>query len=396
MRVAYVVQGFPVLSQTFIQNEIRVVRDLGVEVSVFALYPPTGLDPTWTDPFTRLPSAARDPRALGAAVAKLARRRPGRFLRMAALAAARPGRFQGHCLAKATLLAAALVDDPPDRLHAHFARASASVAMLAATALDVPFSFTAHAADAFAGAFDLDRKLDRADVTITVCEYNARRLAAERPGRGRVVVIPCGVDVATFRRSAPYRPFPFSVLAIGRLVPKKGFADLITATALLRRRGVEVPVRVIGAGPLRDALERQIAADEVADIVTLAGSRPPAEVRRALEEASLVCLPCVVAPDGDLDSQPLVVKEAMAMGLPVVGTTAVGMPEMVDGANGRLVPPHDPERLADALGELADLAERAPEDLLALGVRGRRRAEESFALDSLVARLVETWRGHGH
>lgn len=395
MRVAYVVQGFPVLSQTFVQNELRALAAAGVDTSVFALYPPTGADPTWEAPFTRLPSSGKQPGALVKAALVVARHRPGGLVRMVALAAARPSRFQAHCLAKAVVLAAELIGDRPDRLHAHFARASASVAMLAAAALDLPFSFTAHAADAFGGAFDLDRKLERADVTITVCEYNARRLAAERPGLGRVVVIPCGIDSSVFHRSAPYRATPFNVVAVGRLVQKKGFDDLVTAIAILRDRGHRVRVRIIGDGPLRSSLAAQIAAAGVEDLVTLDGAKAPAAVRLALEEATVLCLPCVVAPDGDLDSQPLVVKEAMAMAVPVVGSTEVGMPEMVDTTTGRLVPPHAPDRLADALQELAELAAHDPPALAAMGTAGRAKAERLFDLDTLVGHLVDTWRRPG-
>ncbi|HVE94483.1 MAG TPA: glycosyltransferase [Acidimicrobiales bacterium] len=392
MRVAYVVQGFPVLSQTFVQNELRALAAAGVDTPVFALYPPTGVDPTWVAPFTRLPASGKQPLALVKAALLVARRRPAGLVRMVALAAARPSRFQAHCLGKAVFLTADLIGDRPDRLHAHFARASASVAMLAAAALDLPFSFTAHAADAFGGAFDLDRKLSRADVTVTVCEYNARRLAAERPGLGRVVVIPCGIDLAVFRRSKPYRATPFVVVAIGRLVQKKGFEDLVSAIAILRARGHGVRVRIIGEGPLRETLSAQIAAAGVDDLVTLEGATPPTEVRRALEEASVLCLPCVVAPDGDLDSQPLVVKEAMAMAVPVVGSTEVGMPEMVDASTGRLVPPRSPDLLADALQELAGLAATDPAAVSAMGEAGRAKAARLFDLETLVGRLVKAWR----
>jgi colanic acid/amylovoran biosynthesis glycosyltransferase len=109
-------------------------------------------------------------------------------------------------------------------------------------------------------------------------------------------------------------------------------------------------------------------------------------VRAALEEACVFSLPCRVAPDGDRDSQPLVVKEAMAMGLPVVGTAEVAMPEMVDESNGRLVPPEDIDALADALAQLAALDE---DDLRALGEAGRRRVEAEFRLDEATARLLE-------
>lgn len=384
--VVYVVERFPERSQTFIHNELRALHRLNITPTVYALYPATDADDSTADlDFHLLPSSGRHPLQLVRALALVVRRHPVGLARAVAVAARHPARLQLHAFLKAILLVARL-DEPPLRFHAHFARASASTAMLAAAIVGSPFSFTAHALDVFVEPFDVGRKLDRADVTVTVCEYNRRYLSDRWPGRGRVVVIPCGVDPSAFDWARHREPETFTIIAVGRLVPKKGFADLVRATALLVEAGVPVRCRVLGGGPERGVLTELIDGLGLDAVVELAGAVPPAEVRRSLEEATVFCLPCVVAPDGDRDSQPVVVKEAMAMGLPVVGTTEVGMPEMVDEQVGRLVGPGDPQALAHALEELARMS---PSERRALGSAARARVEERFALDPLVAELAD-------
>jgi len=354
---------------------------------VFALYPHADLDTDAGDlDFTPLASSGRTPRAFAGALGRALTHHPLLFARMLAVALRRPTRLQLHSLAKAVLLADALGWQRPPRVHAHFARASASTAMLVAAGLGVPFSFTAHALDIFHKPFDVPRKLRRADITVTVCEYNRRYIAEHWPSLGNVVVVPCGVDPDAFRRKQVYRRDPFTVAAVGRLVEKKGFADLIRACAILRDRSVDITCRVLGSGPEQSLLEGLVAEHRLEDVVRLEGSVPAAVVRAALESATVFCLPAIVAADGDRDSQPVVIKEAMAMELPVVGTDEVGIPEMVDDSTGRLVPPRDPIALADALEAMVKLDEN---ELSAMGQRGRSRVEQRFALGDLVRRLAD-------
>lgn len=132
------------------------------------------------------------------------------------------------------------------------------------------------------------------------------------------------------------------MVAIGRLVPKKGFGDLVEAVALLREHAA-APSRtvIVGEGPLRDGLEARIAELGLGDVIELRGACAPEDVRALLERAAVLAMPCVVAPDGDRDSMPVVVKEALAMEVPVVASREVGLPELVRPEWGRLHPPGD-------------------------------------------------------
>jgi glycosyltransferase involved in cell wall biosynthesis len=125
--------------------------------------------------------------------------------------------------------------------------------------------------------------------------------------------------------------------------------------------------------------------------VELLGPRDPAEVQAILEEADLLAMPCIVAANGDRDTMPVVVKEALAMELPVVATDEVGLPEVVKPGWGRLVPPHSPDELADAIGELLALP---PERRAEMGRAGREFVLAECNLTRETERLVELVRGH--
>ena len=192
-----------------------------------------------------------------------------------------------------------------------------------------------------------------------------------------------GVDAQRFTRSRPH-PETGPVVAVGRLVEKKGFRYLIEALATPDGQAVERLV-IVGTGPLRGELEELARQLGVAGRVEFAGARPPEAVKALLEEAVVLAMPCVVATDGDRDSMPVVVKEALAMEVPVVVSDEVGLPEIVRDEWGRLVPPADSAALAAALRELLELG--APERA-AMGARGREFIEVACDVHAEAAKLA--------
>ena len=274
-----------------------------------------------------------------------------------------------------------------EHLHAHFAAGAALDALRLGRLLDVPVSITAHAYDIFSRPRQLEEKLARATFTTSGCDYTVealRRIGGEEHA-DRIHKIVMGIEPATFTRTSPH-PSERVVVAVGRLVPKKGFGDLVEAVALLRERGA-APQRtiIVGEGPLRGELEARIAELGLGDVVELTGARAPEEVRGLLERAAVLAMPCVVAPDGDRDSMPVVVKEALAMEVPVVASREVGLPEVVGPEWGRLHPPGDTRALAGALEELLALE---PQDRAALGRAGRAFVTEHCHVDRETARLA--------
>jgi colanic acid/amylovoran biosynthesis glycosyltransferase len=222
--------------------------------------------------------------------------------------------------------------------------------------------------------------------------YLAERLATLGAPAECVALHHLGIDVSRFRavdRSARTDPAgrvgPLRALAIGRFVEKKGFAHLIDALA---RTPDGISLRLVGDGPLRTDLEARCRAHGLGDRVTFAGWRPFDAIADELAQADVLVAPSVTAADGDMEGLPLVIIEAMATGLPVIGSDHSGIPEVVvDGATGIVVPERDAAALAAALERMRDGAFRKM-----LGSAARTRVEREFDGTRLAAALCDRYR----
>lgn len=370
MRACYVMLRYPVLSETFIRDEIGALLEAGHPVMTVSLEGGGGAD---------VPLGLTRARSLWAItrVVSLFVRRP----RRASAALASPCFTVGFRL---KLLAAA--EEARRRgvetVHAHFAYRNADAAELIGRVIGSGHSVTVHAHDIFVENDQLGRRLRSARTVVTVCEYNREHLVEWFPNVApKTVVIPC----STRTTSTPDRSIASGVpviLSVGRLVEKKGFDDLITATASIQARCRLV---IIGEGPMEERLLQLIADLRLAERVTMLGALDHESTLSWFERADVFCLACKVAGNGDRDSMPVVTKEAMAAGLPVVTTSEVGNPEMVaDGESGLLVPPSDPGALADALNRLVS----DPDLRAAMGRAGRKLVAERFDLRDQVVALA--------
>jgi glycosyltransferase involved in cell wall biosynthesis len=248
-------------------------------------------------------------------------------------------------------LARRLVARGTRHLHAHFAHVPTSVAMYAASLAGIPYSFTAHANDIFERPTALREKVARSALTACISEYNRRHLQEIGCRDDRIDIVRCALDVENYDYRDP-KPLatPPLLYSVGRLVEKKGIGILIEALKHLRDRGVAFHCRIVGNGPLTDAISQQVRDLGLQDHVNLAGGQPQERVKEWFREADVFVLPCVVAQSGDRDGIPVVLMEAMALGVPVVSTTVSGIPELVESErSGLLVPPGDSLGLADAL-----------------------------------------------
>ena len=272
-------------------------------------------------------------------------------------------------------------------VHAHFAGMAARTAFWIHRFFPMTFSFTAHANDIFAPRhfeIGLDKLVDVARVIVTETDYAAQFLRERFPQRANSVHrIYNGLDLAEFER-ADFSSTPPLIIAVGRLIAKKGFAELIRACALLAERGKLFRCEIIGEGPLENELRAQIAQLNLQNRFVLSGAKPQREVRQHLAAASVFVLPSVLDPEGGMDNLPTVIMEAMATGLPVISTNIAGIPEMVvQNETGFLVQPADPIALAKAIEDVIDdrlLAQR-------LGEAGHQRAQELFSIEKNVREL---------
>ena len=397
-RVGYVLKRYPRYSETFIVNEILAHERAGVDVEIFALGRPSEpvLGPTARvrAPVTYLlppdtDSKSGDERTLTAhefwlALREAARLRPEvwQILPQARLERSR------HVY-QALLLAVEAAARGVSHLHAHFATSATTVARLAAAFADLPFTFTCHAKDIFHESVrveDLEAKFSAAAAAVTVSDFNVEYLRATvGPAAGRLRRVYNGLDLADFPYRAPDERRPL-VLAVGRLVEKKGLTDLVEACAILDRRGVRFECRIIGSGELEEDLRSRIERLGLGDRVALTGAQPRSEVVRSIREAAVLAAPCVVGDDGNRDGLPTVLLEAMALGTPCVSTDVTGIPEVLrDGDTGLMVPPRDPEALAGAIERLL----QDPGLRVTLAGRARRRIESDFDVHRNTAELRE-------
>ncbi len=385
-RTAYLIKCFPRLSETFILHEVLELERQGLSLRIYSLLEPSGkINQAARDvrsPITYIPRSF--PRGLLSLLAGAARRfvkNPFAFL---AIGAAALVRFHHPATVKQLFFAAYLANqmerDGVTHLHAHYANTPATVALLAHRFTGIPFSFTAHAKDIYLSPKPLVAyKMRQARYVVTCSGHGQRYLASLLDPLDQVTIhlIYHGLDLRDLEvhdraAEAPARPL---ILSVARLVEKKGLPYLLQACRQLLDQGYDFDCRIVGEGPLRSKLERQILDLELTDRVQLWGSETHERVIGMYRHATVMALPAVVAENGDRDGIPNVLVEALYMRVPVVSTPVSGIPELISSdENGLLVPERDSPALAGAMARLLDdphLRER-------LAAAGRRTVLSRF------------------
>jgi glycosyltransferase involved in cell wall biosynthesis len=399
-RVAFVLKGYPRLSETFIAQEILTLERRGLDILIVSLRRPTdrAIHPVHRQIRAGLLYL---PEYLYQEVARVwrgwrqARRLPGyRAARQAWLADLRrdptPNRIRrfGQALVLAAELPAAI-----GRLHAHFLHTPASVTRYAAILRGLEWSASAHAKDIWTiPEWEKREKLQAAAWAVTCTASGHDHLAVLAPDSARVTLCYHGLSLDRFPPPLPRAPAgdgsdparPVVLLSVGRAVAKKGYDDLLAALALLPK-GLHWRLVHIGGGALARKLKREAARLGLADRVEWCGARPQPEVLAAYRKADLFVLAAKIAPDGDRDGLPNVLLEAQSQGLVCVASSISGIPELIqDGHTGLLVPPGDRQALANALAALiADPARR-----VRLGAAGEARVRAEFDADTAIEALV--------
>lgn len=395
-RIGYVLKVYPRFSETFIVTEILAREAIGDELSIYALKPTS--DARFHPEIARVQARVNwVPRPLNMCelweqiAGSLDPRLLERFPAVLPVIRELPG-FEA---AQGLALAASVLRDGIDHLHAHFASLAGRMAWIASSLTGVPYTVTTHAKDLYHESVDpawLRRVCGDAEQVIAISRFNEEHLRRELAGTGADIRLRYNaLELDRF----PYRPAqqpdgPLRIAAVGRLVPKKGFADLIDAIAALRVQGRPVEARIAGDGELRGELQERISRAGLDGHVHLIGPRTQQEVRELIADAHVFVVPCVPAADGNIDGLPTVALEAMAGGTPVIGTAVSGLPEVIrDGETGILLPPGDPAALAGALARVAD----GSVDLPRLAAGARRLIEEHFDSREQAATLSAWQRG---
>lgn len=398
-KLLYIVGTYPSLTTTFIDREVSRLRALGIDLRVISIRTPP-LEarrlPEYEEEIRRtsylLPVTA--PRLARAHLSTF-RRHPLRYLKTVAWLVSRhhpstASRWRSLLHFGEAILAFDIARGlSPDHIHAHFLDRASIVALIVGRFLDVGYSVTAHANDIYVDPVLLKEKLENSAFVVTVSEFNKSHLLGQIPSviPSRVAVLHPWVDVKAFTPPSPREPNEkLQIVSVGRLVEKKGHAHLIRACALLRDRGLEFTCTIIGSGPLDEELQRLVAEEDLETRVLLAGPLSQTRVRESLVAADVFVLACTIASDGDRDGIPVSLAEAMALELPVISTDIVGIGELVQPGTGWLVPDRDPESIANALEQLAQMD---VEQRRMVGQAGRRVVAKDFDLATGVQRLAD-------
>ena len=229
------------------------------------------------------------------------------------------------------------------------------------------------------------------DLFLTNCEFFRQRLIELGCESAHIHVHYSSIDCQRFTVKPRMLAAgdAIRVVTVGRLVEKKGIEYGIRAIAQLFSSYPHLHYTIIGDGPLREALTALIHDLELESVVTLVGWKQQDEVVDILDQSHILVAPSVTAESGDQDAPVNTLKEAMAMGLPVIGTCHGGIPELIeDGVSGLLVPERDAGAIATALNHLIRHADQWP----TMGQAGRQRIEEHFDMAVLNQELINIYR----
>lgn len=399
MKLAYLLNTYPMTSTTFIRREIEAVERTGFEVTRFAVrrWPERLADPDDTREVEKthyilgksafclvrafLMVAMLHPRGLAKAAAATLR------LSMAAHGnRLRPFAY----LVQAAYLLLQTRQAEITHIHAHFSTNSAAVAMLCRLLGGPTYSFTVHGPDELMdpASLSLDLKVRHARSVVAITEYCRARILENiaEDLASRVWIVPCGLDFSVFPSQPPAAATRQELVCVGRLCPAKGQTHIPGAVALLQERFPELRVRLIGDGESRGEIERAIARHGVGDKVQLVGWGSNEQVRDAITQSKALLLPSFH------EGLPIVIMEAFALYRPVITTRVAGIPELVDSSCGWLVEPGNEQDLADAI---ADAISLQPAQLDRMGAEGRRRVESRHDIDVIAPALLRTlgWPG---
>jgi colanic acid/amylovoran biosynthesis glycosyltransferase len=389
-KLAYLFERFPAFTKTFCAREVAELYRQNYRVPVFSIRRPNDerpvnipLDevaihylPDSNSPFFKIPTRWAARRFADHWQKKVDSRDKHRFFEAI---------YLGNRLKKAGI----------KHLHVHFAGMAARTAWWVKKLFGISYSFTGHANDIFVEKPDqrvpLKSLVAEARFVVSVSDYGVDYLRSRFPfAANKIYRVYNGINLAQFIPAEPAAR-PVRIISVGRLIPKKGYAELVEACSILNKQGFDFHCTIIGGGTEHLPLRQLIAARGVDKIVELVGPKSQIGIVQLLAQSQIFVFPARRDETGDQDNLPTVLIEAMASGLPIVASSLAGIPEIItDQVNGLLVPQQDPEALASAIQSLL-LDPKKREDL---GASGLSTAREKFSLVATVQELIGLFESH--
>ncbi len=363
--IAYLLSNYPMLSMIFIVREVLHLRELGLRIDVASINPPDRAPQGLTDDEAAEAAHTYCLKKHGAAGALRAHlktlvTRPFGYLRglrwVLRLSSLDPRRLFFHLMyfTEALMVGHWMRRKGQTHLHAHLAQQAATVGLYVRYIFNAGFSITVHGPDEFydvRGQY-LAEKIEAADFICCISSFARSQMmrCCSYDQWSKFVVARLGVDPQVFSPQPPrVAPETFEVLCVGRLIPAKGQHVLIDAVARLALEGRRVRLRLVGLGPDETSLRERAAHIASPDCVVFDGGVNQDRIRCLYAAADIFCIPSFA------EGIPVVLMEAMAMGIPCVTTHITGIPELIrDGIDGLLVAPSDLDALVSALSRLMD------------------------------------------
>ncbi|KQS72352.1 glycosyl transferase [Rhizobium sp. Leaf371] len=398
-KIVVILKGYPRLSETFIAQELLGLEQAGLELSLISMRHPTDKKrhPVHDEiraPVLYLPEylhhePLRVLRGLWAATRRAGFRKA--FTAFRRDLARDVSRNRVRRFGQAAVLAAEWPEGGA-WLHAHFIHTPASVAAYASLLTDIPWTCSAHAKDIWTSPdWELTDKLASNRWTVTCTETGFQHLRTLATNKTSVHLSYHGLDLARFSPFDAERPLrdgsdpadPVIILSVGRAVEKKGYDLLLTALARLPANLAWRFVH-IGGGTLAKSLKGMATDLGIADRIDWLGAMAQEDVLARYRASDIFALACRIGADGDRDGLPNVIVEASSQKLVCVSTTISGVPELLsNGETGLLVPPEDPQAIAEAL----ERAIRDPALRKTLGDAAERRVRRDFDYHTSITQL---------
>ncbi|SDX28167.1 glycosyltransferase [Paracoccus sanguinis] len=353
MKVAYFMWHFPVPSETFVLNELRILRAMGIDVRVFCRQSPY---PDFTPDFDIEWESVRDPDHLAERL-----RATGRSI-----------------------------------VHSHFVYPTVTnMVMPACERAEIPFTFIAHAQDIFRYRNDIENRIGEVSRSrwcrkvLVPSQFHFRYLAARGVPTDRMMLSANGCDDTLYvdgrianRAARPFR----RIVAIHRFTEKKGLIHLIRAGKLLADEGVRIAL--YGYGDLEQQYRDVVAQEGITNVEFCGAVANREAMLEVFRGADLFACPSVRASDGDMDGIPTVVMEAMSAGLPVLTTAISGIPDLVDDGITGIICDADPRSIAARVRDYYALPEAAVEAIIENGLD---RIRQNYNSERLVEGMMRVW-----
>lgn len=380
-RIAYILDCFPALSETFISQEIRAMEQLGHKVTLISLRKPDGTMPTDADDLAErthyVPTAISEDETQN-----ILKRYRFKFHRMRTYAKKQTAQTIESLKIQSGVIADIIQAQKCEHIHAHFAWHSAAYAIAASRLLKLPVSMTCHGSDVYARPWDLALKCQQSSHIIAVAPTIHNDLQAIAPNTPCHLVY-CGVDTNRFVPVTAPSKKQRRWLFVGRLVDCKGIDDIIKAWALLEA-DMRPKLDIVGEGMMQDALQKAVHASGLDSDIHFLGGKPSSWIAQHAPHYEAFISAFRQGEDGSRDTSPVALKEAMAMELPIVTTDFIDIPSLVGDKCAMLCPVASPKALSEAVSRMASMPKKERQEM---GKAGRKRAEKYFTLQQQATSL---------